>query len=76
MTPWATGGHGLSEKKVIDYSPVVLGEAGLPVRTEKGKQELEALRTRSPRRRHKARVAARSRPIPVRSATSPATTRG
>ena len=85
-------GHGLSEKKVIDYSPVVLGDhlgelmdalevrrahlsgeslggwisglfavsnpervsrlilntsAGIPVRTEKGKQELEALRTLS-----------------------------
>ena len=85
-------GHGLSEKKAIDYSPVVLGDhlgelldaldvgrahlsgeslggwisglfavrhpervsrlilntsAGLPVRTEKGKQELEALRTLS-----------------------------
>jgi len=85
-------GHGLSEKKAIDYSPVMLGDhlgelldaldvrrahlsgeslggwisgifagrhpervarlilntsAGIPVRTEKGKQELEALRTLS-----------------------------
>lgn len=85
-------GHGLSEKKAIDYSPVVLGDhlgelldaldvgrahlqgeslggwisgifagrhpervarlilntsAGLPVRTEKGRQELEALKTLS-----------------------------
>ena len=85
-------GHGLSEKKVLDYSPVVLGDhlgelmdaldvrrahlqgeslggwisglfavrhpdrvsrlilnttAGLPIRTDKGRQELEALRTLS-----------------------------
>jgi len=85
-------GHGLSEKKVLDYSPAVLGDhlgelmdalgvrrahlqgeslggwisglfavrhpdrvarlilntsAGLPIRTEKGREELEALRTLS-----------------------------